>query len=50
MGKDVVKDDYKYNFGLIGSYGYRYSNLALANADLIVVLGSRLIQDKRVLI
>ena len=42
MGKDVVKDDYKYNFGLIGSYGNRYSNLALANADLIVVLGSRL--------
>ncbi|ATB70330.1 thiamine pyrophosphate-binding protein [Sulfurospirillum diekertiae] len=42
MGKDVVKDDYKYNFGLIGSYGNRYSNLALANADLIIVLGSRL--------
>ncbi|MBV5277915.1 MAG: thiamine pyrophosphate-binding protein [Campylobacteraceae bacterium] len=42
MGKDVVKDDYKYNFGLIGSYGNRYGNLALANADLIIVLGSRL--------
>lgn len=42
MGKDVVKDDYTYNFGLIGSYGNRYGNLALANADLIIVLGSRL--------
>jgi acetolactate synthase-1/2/3 large subunit len=42
MGKDVVKDDYVYNLGLIGSYGNRYSNLALANADLIIVLGSRL--------
>ncbi len=42
MGKDVVKDNYKYNFGLIGSYGNRYGNLALANADLIIVLGSRL--------
>ncbi|WP_277656467.1 thiamine pyrophosphate-binding protein [Seleniivibrio woodruffii] len=42
MGKDVVKDDYKYNLGLIGTYGNRYGNLALANSDLIVVLGSRL--------
>ena len=28
--------------GLIGSYGNRYGNLALANSDLILVLGSRL--------
>lgn len=42
MGKDVVKDNYPYNLGLIGSYGNRYGNLALANADLIIVLGSRL--------
>lgn len=42
MGKDGITEDYKYNFGLIGSYGNRYGNLALANSDLIVVLGSRL--------
>lgn len=42
MGKDVIKDSYPYNLGLIGSYGNRYGNLALANADLIIVLGSRL--------
>lgn len=42
MGKDVIKDNYPYNLGLIGSYGNRYGNLALANADLIIVLGSRL--------
>jgi len=42
MGKDAISEDYKYNLGLIGSYGNRYGNLALANSDLIIVLGSRL--------
>lgn len=42
MGKDLIKDDYLYNLGLIGAYGNRYGNMALANADLILVLGSRL--------
>jgi acetolactate synthase-1/2/3 large subunit len=42
MGKDLIKDNYKYNLGLIGSYGNRYGNMALANSDLIIVLGSRL--------
>lgn len=42
MGKDLVKDNYKYNLGLIGAYGNRYGNMALANSDLILVLGSRL--------
>jgi len=42
MGKDIVKDTYKYNLGLIGAYGNRYGNLTLANSDLILVLGSRL--------
>lgn len=42
MGKDVIKDNYKYNLGLIGAYGNRYGNMALANSDLILVLGSRL--------
>ena len=42
MGKDVIKHDYTYNLGFIGSFGNRYSNLTLANADLLIVLGSRL--------
>jgi acetolactate synthase I/II/III large subunit len=42
MGKDGITEEYQYNFGLIGSYGNRYGNLALANSDLILVLGSRL--------
>ena len=42
MGKDIVKSDYKYNLGFIGGYGNRYGNLTLANADLLLVLGSRL--------
>lgn len=42
MGKDAISEDYQYNMGLIGSYGNRYGNLALANSDLILVLGSRL--------
>lgn len=42
MGKDAISEDYPYNFGLIGSYGNRYGNLALANSDFIIVLGSRL--------
>ena len=42
MGKDLIKDNYTYNLGLIGAYGNRYGNMALANSDLILVLGSRL--------
>lgn len=42
MGLDAIphtKDEF---IGLIGSYGNRYSNIALANSDLIIILGSRL--------
>ena len=42
MGKDAVSEEYAFNMGLIGSYGNRYGNLTLANADLILVIGSRL--------
>lgn len=42
MGHDVISSNYKYNLGLIGAYGNRYGNLALANSDLIVAIGSRL--------
>ena len=42
MGKDIVKSNYAYNLGFIGRWGNRYGNLTLANADLIIALGSRL--------
>ena len=42
MGKDIVKSSYKYHLGFIGRWGNRYGNLALANTDLIIALGSRI--------
>lgn len=42
MGKgsiDETRDDY---LGMVGSYGNRCANIAVANADLLIVLGSRL--------
>ncbi len=42
MGKDIVKSSYTYNLGFIGRWGNRYGNLALANADIIIALGSRI--------
>ncbi len=42
MGKDLVKESYKYNLGFIGAYGNRYASLTLANSDLLLILGSRL--------
>ena len=42
MGKDVIESSYQYNLGFIGRWGNRYGNLTLANADLIIALGSRI--------
>lgn len=42
MGKDTVNSNYKYNLGFIGRFGNRYGNLTLANADLLIILGSRI--------
>ena len=42
MGKDAVTSNYPYNLGFIGRWGNRYGNLTLANADLIIALGSRI--------
>lgn len=42
LGVDSVEYDYKYNLGMIGTYGNRYGNLALYDCDLLLVLGSRL--------
>jgi len=42
MGKDSVSSEYKYNLGFIGNFGTRHANFTIANADLLIVLGSRL--------
>ncbi len=42
MGLDVFPHDNSSFVGMLGSYGNRYANLTVANADLLLVLGSRL--------
>jgi len=42
MGKDSFPNDHPLFVGFIGSYGNRYANLALANCDLVIALGSRM--------
>lgn len=42
MGLDALPHDNPAFFGMIGAYGNRYSNLAAANCDFLLVLGSRL--------
>jgi len=42
MGLDSFPHDDPLFCGMIGTYGNRYANLAIANSDLVIVLGSRL--------
>jgi len=42
MAVDALPLDHVLNAGLIGSYGNRWSNLAISESDLLLVLGSRL--------
>ncbi|MFD0717400.1 thiamine pyrophosphate-binding protein [Paenibacillus sp. GCM10027626] len=42
MGLDTLPWAHPMSTGLIGSYGNRFSNLALANCDFLLILGSRL--------
>ncbi len=42
MGLDCVPHTQEEFVGFIGAYGNRYANLTIANADLVLVLGSRL--------
>ena len=42
MGLDVIPHDHRAFCGMIGAYGNRYSNLTVANCDLLLILGSRL--------
>lgn len=42
MGLDAFPHDDPLFVGMIGTYGNRYANLAVANADLLIALGTRL--------
>jgi acetolactate synthase-1/2/3 large subunit len=42
LGKGLFYEDDPLAVGMIGSYGNRCANLAIANADLVIVVGARL--------
>jgi acetolactate synthase-1/2/3 large subunit len=42
MGLDAIPHDAPNFCGMVGAYGNRYSNLAVANADFLLVAGTRL--------
>jgi acetolactate synthase-1/2/3 large subunit len=42
MGVDALPFEHPLRVGMIGTYGNRWANIALARADLLLVLGSRL--------
>lgn len=42
LGLDAISHDNPAFFGMIGAYGNRYSNMTLANCDLLLILGARL--------
>lgn len=42
MGLDAFPHDHPSYIGMIGAYGNRSANIALANADFLLILGSRL--------
>ena len=42
MGLDIFPHDLPEFTGMIGTYGNRYANLAIANSDMVLSLGSRL--------
>ena len=42
LGWDIIPYSSEHRVGFIGTYGNRWANMALANSDLLLVLGSRL--------
>lgn len=42
MGRGIIDETYSHYVGMIGSYGNRCANMALAKADLLITLGSRM--------
>lgn len=41
MGKDGISSKYIYNVGLIGSHGFEHANKAVAEADVLILVGTR---------
>ena len=41
-GKCALDSNSQFTIGMIGSYGNRWANIALANSDMLIVLGSRM--------
>lgn len=42
MGRGIIDETYSHYVGMIGSYGNRCANMAVAKADLLIALGSRM--------
>ena len=42
MGRGIIDETYPNYVGMIGSYGNRCANMAVAKADLLITLGSRM--------
>ena len=42
MGRGAMDENYPHYMGMVGSYGNRCANMGIANADFLLVLGSRL--------
>lgn len=42
MGRGAIDETYQNYIGMIGSYGNRCANMGIANADLLIALGTRL--------
>jgi acetolactate synthase-1/2/3 large subunit len=42
MGRGIIDETYSNYVGMIGSYGNRCANMAVAKADLLITLGSRM--------
>ncbi len=42
LGRGVINETYPNYLGMIGSYGNRNANMGIANADLLIALGTRL--------
>ena len=42
IGKDAFSNNNEQFVGMMGTYGLRYANLSVANADLVIILGARL--------
>ena len=42
MGRGIIDETYQHYIGMVGSYGNRCANMAVAKADLLITLGSRM--------